>query len=1080
MRVLWVAGLIGVLIPPAAAPAAVVINEIFYHAPDGLDPVQWIELHNTADQPVNLSGWSFNKGAAYTFPEGSAIEPQGYLVVAGNPERFQKLYEVAALGPLARALKKGSGRIVLLNRQGEEVDAARYKDHHPWPASADGASASLERICPSASGEAAENWAASPLPPGPPRPAGTPGRRNSGFSAVPPPVIELLSGPPDDAAPGQPLAVEARVKDQAALKEVDLLYRVVTGGVERKELEVAMARDGASGLYRAAIPAQAAKTLVRYRIRASSESGAKRLYPGENDLRTTWSVYVHEPWEAGKIPFGFILHAAPEGSPAGPSAKNQRRGGGPGGFFRGPMGRAGPREAHPARGSSAFVFVDPKTGKTELFDHLSVIPREGGRGYKVHFHKDREFQGMSVVSIIFEGSERFLLAEALAYDVYRRAGNAAPETDFIRLWVDGRLEGYHLMIEQPNRAFLKRNKVRPDGNLYKLVWFGRGVAGQHRKKTSTQPGHGDLLAVIERLQKTSGEEQWKVIQESFNVPQVATYFAVNTVLSHWDGFFNNYFTYHDLHGTNRWEMYPWDQDKTWGYYDGIRESEVFFNMPLTFGMEGDAPPATPGRPARSRGGFGGLFGGGPFGGGPFGGGPMWWRPGGHFSKPLLANPEFRKVFLARTREVLEKVYTREIYFPLIDQMAERLREDVKLRAEIQSDDGEEAERLLEHNVQSLRSHLEKRREFLLNQEELRSASPPVEPSREPAPAYRIDTIAGNGSPGDLPAGGAQAREVPLDLPFGVERGAGGAIFITTVGSHRVLRLDKGSGRLTPVAGNGRRGYSGDGGPATEAALNEPYEVRLDSKENLLIVEMQNHLVRRVDHRDGTISTVAGDGTAGFQGDGGPARGARFHDPHSLILDESDNIYISDLSNHRVRRIDARTGIIETLVGNGKAALPRDGGLAREEPFLTPQGLVIRGGRLWIATPSGQSLWRVDLPDGAIHRVAGSGQRGWGGDGGDPLLATFDGPRGMTMSPSGVLYLAEGENNVIRMVDTARGSIRTLAGAGPKKHLYSGDEVPATEAALWQPHGVALLEDGEVLFSDTRNHRLRRLRPVAAP
>ena len=142
-------------------------------------------------------------------------------------------------------------------------------------------------------------------------------------------------------------------------------------------------------------------------------------------------------------------------------------------------------------------------------------------------------------------------------------------------------------------------------------------------------------------------------------------------------------------------------------------------------------------------------------------------------------------------------------------------------------------------------------------------------ARQPI-AYRIDTLAGNGQPGDTTGPAPSARDVPVDLPFGVEQGPDGAVYITTVGSHRVLRYDPQSAKLTSVAGNGRRGYGGDGGLATEAMLNEPYEVRFDAGGNMLIVEMQSHLIRRVAAGSGVITTVAGDGVAGQRGDGGPA------------------------------------------------------------------------------------------------------------------------------------------------------------------------------------------------------------------
>src|SRR5207247_11374488 len=139
---------------------------------------------------------------------------------------------------------------------------------------------------------------------------------------------------------------------------------------------------------------------------------------------------------------------------------------------------------------------------------------------------------MSTINLIFEYNDRFVLAEPLAYEVYRKIGMAAEQSYHIRLWIDGRPLGYHLLIEQPNRAFLKRNKIRDDGNLYKILWYERGVVRQHEKKTHLQGGHEDVESVIEALEKTRGEEQWAVIKTNFNVNQVATYFAVNTVLSH--------------------------------------------------------------------------------------------------------------------------------------------------------------------------------------------------------------------------------------------------------------------------------------------------------------------------------------------------------------------------------------------------------------------------------------------------------------------------------------------------------------------------------------------------------------------
>jgi hypothetical protein len=756
------------LLPLTAARGDVVINEILYNAPDDRDDVQWIELHNTGARSVDLGDWTLDEGKSFTFPAGTRIEARGFLVVALDPEPFSKIYKLPAIGPLKRPLRRGGERIELRDSRRKRVDVARYKDREPWPVSADGYSASLERICPSAPGDLPANWAGSPLPPTAPQPAGTPGKPNVSFSPVLPPVISAVRTPSDDLLPGRPLPVEAEVKDRSAPREVALLYRVITAGVESKEAAVPMVKDRATGRFQANIPAQRAGALVRYRIRAVGKTGAQRLYPAENDLRPTLSAYTHETWEPARIPFGLILRTgadrsdpagadplagprpfgpggfggfgnAPRGPRPGPppgglgevpggprrnpppgefgGGRGPGRGGPPGGF-RGEFMRRAPAEPRPPRGASAFIYVDPKSGRTTLFDHVNVVSRDRGpmyRGYKVFFHKDRTLNGMSAVNLVLERSEWSLMPEILAYDLYRRAGSAAPLSEFVRLWVDGRLAGYHLMVERPNRSFLRRNRVNDEGNLYKLIWYGRDIVDKHDKKTNTQAGHEDLLALIDQLQKTRGDEQWKIIQENFNVDQVATYFAVNTILSHWDGFFNNYFAYHDTRGTQKWEIYPWDQDNTWGL-QGFFRGDVFFDMPLTFGMDGDRPPGAPDQPVET-GQFRGF-------GGPFGrGGPMWWRPPGYFSGPLLANPQFRKIFLARTREILERAYTPEIYFPLIEEMADRLREDVILRARARGQDADSGTRALARHVEMLKSHLVKRRQFLLEQAELRAAGP---------------------------------------------------------------------------------------------------------------------------------------------------------------------------------------------------------------------------------------------------------------------------------------------------------------------------------------------------------------------
>ena len=290
-----------------AAQAKVVINEIFYHAPNDMDELQWVELYNTADETVSLGDWKLDDGKLFSFSLGAKIEGRAYLVLALNPAEFRKVYVKSALGPLKRPLKRGGERLHLSDDKDALVDVVRYKDKTPWPVSADGYSASLERISPSSSGESAENWAASPMPSDKSWPSGTPGKVNSCFSATLPPTIVSVTTPKASAQPNHAIPVEAVLKEGESPKRVTLLYRTVAKGVPGPESEVAMALDPGAGRYRAEIPPQKENTLVRYRVRAVGDKDAQRYYPAPGDLRPALSIYVHKAGEMAGVPFGILL-----------------------------------------------------------------------------------------------------------------------------------------------------------------------------------------------------------------------------------------------------------------------------------------------------------------------------------------------------------------------------------------------------------------------------------------------------------------------------------------------------------------------------------------------------------------------------------------------------------------------------------------------------------------------------------------------------------------------------------------------------------------------------------------------------
>ena len=339
-------------------------------------------------------------------------------------------------------------------------------------------------------------------------------------------------------------------------------------------------------------------------------------------------------------------------------------------------------------------------------------------------------------------------------------------------------------------------------------------------------------------------------------------------------------------------------------------------------------------------------------------------------------------------------------------------------------------------------------------------------------AASISTFAGTGTKG-FSGDGGPASAAQLADPNGIARGPDGAMYICDTMNHRVRKVTR-DGRITTVAGNGEKGFAGDGGPALAAKLNEPYEVRFDRAGNVCWVERLNHCIRKLDVKTGMISTVAGTGTSGFSGDGGPATQAQLSEPHSLAFDRAGHLYIADVRNHRVRKVDANTGVITTLLGNGKREPTPDGAkLSAETAVAGPRALDFGAdGMLWLALREGHALLKIDLAQGTVHVAAGTGQKGFAGDGGPAKAAQLNGPKGVAVGPKGDVYIVDTENHVIRVFHPKTGTIALVAGTGTRGDGAAGDP---TKCALARPHGVFVDADGAVFIGDTETHRVRVIR-----
>jgi sugar lactone lactonase YvrE len=302
-------------------------------------------------------------------------------------------------------------------------------------------------------------------------------------------------------------------------------------------------------------------------------------------------------------------------------------------------------------------------------------------------------------------------------------------------------------------------------------------------------------------------------------------------------------------------------------------------------------------------------------------------------------------------------------------------------------------------------------------------------------------------------------------------GRDGALYFCDLDNQRIRRLDLKTRRTIDIAGNGERGYAGDGRRATAGSLNMPHEIAFDSPGHLYIAERDNHVVRKVDRSTGVMSTLAGTGSAGFSGDGGPASKAELRQPHSIALDGDGRLLICDVGNHRIRAVNLSSATIETIGGTGERLPTPDGVPLKGTPLNGPRTMVIdRDGSMYLALREGNAIYRIAPETRRLHHLAGTGEQGYSGDGGPARLARLAGPKGLALSGRN-LYLADTENHAIRRIDLDRGTITTVLGTGIRG---DGPEPDPLQCKLSRPHGLFADAGGTLYVTDSEAHRIRVL------
>ena len=332
----------------------------------------------------------------------------------------------------------------------------------------------------------------------------------------------------------------------------------------------------------------------------------------------------------------------------------------------------------------------------------------------------------------------------------------------------------------------------------------------------------------------------------------------------------------------------------------------------------------------------------------------------------------------------------------------------------------------------------------------------------------IQTVVGTGIEGYEGDGGS-ATDALIGEAYGCAFDTDNNLYICDGRNHTVRRIERETWLITTVAGTGVSGYSGDGGPATLSTMDNLYSLSVDTNGDIYIVDRYNAAIRKVDHSSGIITTVAGTGVSGYSGDGGPGTQAQMKEPNDCFLDRNGGLLIADIQDQRIRRLDLKTGIISTFAGNGEKLRNGDGRPATEASIMGPRAVCMDNlGNTYIAEREGNGVRKVN-PDGIISTFAGTGEMGYAGDNDLAIRATGGAPKALRCDHNNNLIVVDTENNAVRQISSDTNIVTTIAGG---HRGGDGDGGHAVDAGLERPHGCGIDNDGNLYIADGMNHRVR--------
>ena len=635
----------------------VVINEFHYHPVDDA-PTEFIELYNPTNTSIDLSGYAFTSGIAYSIPTGTVIPPDGYLLVVKDTRNLA-WQGIPNVGPYSLKLSNRGEKVVLRAPNKRIVDGLIYSDDPPWPRAADGNGSSLERISPDLVAQDYHSWRASV------NPGGTPGRKNSVFGTPPRPVITSFRIRPQHPTSNDNVQIQVYLDAPELIRQATLRVEASTTIATNAAFTLPMTSSKWNvnrAAFHAEIPAQPSQTLVRCGVEITFVDGKMLRLPHESELRPLEAYFVYDNEIPSLLPILWMFRPRTTNIPS------------------------------QARNVSGAAIKPLGEEPVQVYDGARVINSRNGT--KIKFLKGEEYQRNRTINIVPESPRKGTTAgpqsphiEHLSYRIFRDFGVLAPQCDWYRL-IDRGNHTQRIAFQQPNEQFLEINSRDRRGNIYKIAVR---EPGGYTKKTNVDEGDEDYRELFRHVNVNNRTDLPQALRRYLVIEEIMAYEVVVNLLNHWDGIKNNIFLYHNPHPIDKWEMIPWDIDKSFGYLDS---DPMFWKIPIDFPKTGYVPGHKLGARELSSGRRSLI--------GPIG-------------RPFHMDPELHQEYVRRLGEALDGLFSEERINGLILAVETLLLEDLELLEEYTGKNRNQRQDQIKNSYNTMRRFLRLRHEYLRSQ-----------------------------------------------------------------------------------------------------------------------------------------------------------------------------------------------------------------------------------------------------------------------------------------------------------------------------------------------------------------------------